>query len=295
MTPDFFTSWDLSLMNSRNHFAKLLAVSLLTMCSVSSVVIGEMPSPITVNSSADTGDNDLTDTYCGTANTVMVPNVPPPGSTPTLVPVQNTCTLRAAIQNANRNSQRDEIRFAAALTGAQGTLTLTSDLPDITSPVTIDTVVASGPGAFVVDGAGQFAGLRFGQVTTTADSVSPGDSSILQLTIQNTIKSSAQGGSGIYFAPAGFGSTLTLTNVTLAMNSAAKVANGPNAGPGGFGGAVRIEDGEKLKVIGGSITGNTALKGGRFTLKPSVPTRVQSAAMKTAWIRLPVLPMTCCA
>src|SRR4051794_6443755 len=70
-----------------------------------------------VDSAGDEADNDLADTICRTS--------------------ANTCTLRAAIQQANASAGADSINFAIAGAGVH-TITPTTPLPTIVDPASID-------------------------------------------------------------------------------------------------------------------------------------------------------------
>ena len=229
-------------MKSRKHLANILAVSLLTMCSVSSVVISAA-NTYTVDSVANTDDTTPGNGFCGTevAGTPGVPAGPmgippaiPPGD-----PVQQagTCTLRAAIQEANGNPGVDTIEFDIAGTGMNATtvsITLTSDLPAITEPLIID--ASMNADAVTVDGGGQFALLNF-----TTGNISAGNSEVRGLTLTGGLNDTATGGGAIYFGPSlanrNTPSKLTLTNVDLTGNTTIP-GQAPGAGPGGPGGAV---------------------------------------------------------
>lgn len=269
-------------MISRTHFAKLLAASLFTVFAASPVV-SKAPTPLLVNSAADTADSNLGDGYCGTATTVG----------PQTVPVADTCTLRAAIQNANQDAALDTILFSNTLTGQQATVTLTSALPAITAPVVIDaatamTVPANGDNAggtsglaagFTVNGNDQFAVLRFVDgsnepvpaataVNNDTPMLAAGNSVLRRLTITNGLTGSVNGGGGIFFG-ARFPSSLTLNFVNV-TSSASTTGNGQGAPVAGPGGGISVADGNALVVNGGTdggsfrgnITANTALRGG---------------------------------
>ena len=229
--------------------ARLLAIAALAMGSVSSVISQTANMPITVNSAMDTADSLDSDGYCGTRQ--IIPPPPLPGGQPVETP--NTCSLRAAIAEANFRPGPDTITFDLAPTGQATavTVTLTSDLPAITSPVTID-ATNLGQATVTVDGGGTSSVLQF---TGTA-----GNSSITALTITGGLNDTATGGGAISFGPAA-GSKLTLNQVVLDGNSAEPGA-GIGAGDGGPGGAVSVSDGNALVVNGGSMTGNSALQGG---------------------------------
>jgi hypothetical protein len=82
--------------------------------------------PFTVMSIDDLSDGDITDDVCSTVeHTEDHPNPPDPA----------TCTLRAAIENANLDKNEDTIAFD--LTGST-TIALGKPLPNLRFPVTID-------------------------------------------------------------------------------------------------------------------------------------------------------------
>lgn len=225
--------------------ARLLAIGLLAMGSVSSVM--GVAATYTVNSTGDTADGTAGDGLCGQT----LPSFPP-GGAPTLI--AGTCTLRAAITEANANSGIDTIAFNLAPTGpaTSVTVSLTSDLPAITEALMIDASNTGNAATVTVDGGGTSSVLQF---TGAA-----GSSVVTALTITGGLNDSATGGGAIYFAPTA-PSRLTLNQVVLDANSA-EPGNGPGAGAGGPGGAVSVSDGNALVVNGGSMTGNSALQGG---------------------------------
>ncbi|MES2682807.1 MAG: Calx-beta domain-containing protein [Pseudomonadota bacterium] len=246
-------------MNSRNHLAKLLAVSLLTMCSASSVM--GVAATYTVDSNADTADGSTTDGECG--QTQVIPPPPFPNGQTVLIP--GTCSLRAAIQQANANPGVDTILFdVAATTGTVATVTLTSDLPAITEPVLINAINANNPGdTITVDAGGQFALLSY-----SAGGISAGNSELSNITLTGGLNDTATGGGAIYFG-AGFPSKLMLNNVVLDDNTSV-AGNAPGAGPGGPGGAISVADGNALVVTGGSrITNNSGTIGGGIYITSS--------------------------
>lgn len=288
-------------MISHKHFARLLAASLFTVFAASPVV-SKAPSPLLVNSNADTADSNLADGYCGTATTVG----------PQTVPVANTCTLRAAIQNANQDAALDTILFSNTLTGQQGSVTLTGALPAITAPVVIDaatvmTVPANGDNAggtsglaagFTVNGNDQFAVLRFvdgsNEPVPTATAVNndtpvlaAGNSALRRLTLTNGLTNSANGGGAIFFG-ARFPSSLTLNFVDV-TSSASTTGTGQGAPTAGPGGGINVADGNALVVNGGldggsfrgNITANSALRGGGIAVLSQArgPTGVSDNAL----------------
>ena len=227
-------------MKLNSRLAKLSAVTLLTFFSASSVMGVVMT--YTVNTNGDNADSNPGDGYCGQ-------QVSLPGGQPS--PVANTCSLRAAIQEANANVGVDTIDLTQLSTN-QRTITLTSNLAAITEPVLI-----LGAGV-TLDGNGNLAAFQFTPAATGTDR-SAGNSEITGLTITGASTTATTGGAGIYFGPS-FPSKLTLNSVTLSSNTA-------SAGPGG---AVAISDGNALVINGGSLTGNTALRGGAISVLTDV-------------------------
>lgn len=112
---------------------KILSALLLACCLLASPVLA---STFTVDSTADTSDDNAGNNVCHTAGGV--------------------CTLRAAIEESNAHAGADTVDFSAT-----GTLTLTSALPTITETLTIDGGVVCDPWAqtglswpFVIDANG---------------------------------------------------------------------------------------------------------------------------------------------
>ena len=170
---------------------------------------------ITVNSTGDDADlaDDVPTEVCGN-------------------PLQpdTTCTLRAAIEVANKTAEADTIVFDASIVPA--TITLTSSLPAITQLLSIDAAGQS----VTVDGAGSFAIFA---VTGPAGSYSFAD-----LTVVNGV--SGTSGGGIRFAPT-TGSSLSVSGVTLQGNAAT-----------GNGGAIASADAGNDVLITGSTIGRDA-------------------------------------
>ncbi|MBI2383966.1 MAG: CSLREA domain-containing protein [Gammaproteobacteria bacterium] len=148
-----------------------------------SVVLPAQAASLTVNSTGDTADLNPGDGSCGTG-------------------LPNTCTLRAAIQEANASAGGDDI--AIAVSGAT-TVGINGSYPAITGPVTI-----VGPAAkFTVDGNGSASLFRI---------TGQGTYSFSNLVIKNAAgPAGGPGGGGIYFAPTG-ASTLSLTDVDIQDN-----------------------------------------------------------------------------
>lgn len=190
-------------------------------------------------------------------------------------------SLRKAIDDANIASGPDQIVFAS---GLSGTINLTSDLPQITSPLTI-----TGPGMDVVqvDGSDQFRpvtsfqslkisglGLLNGStdgwsaITASAEleldgvRVSGGTSGdgfggaiyavdIGSLVLKNSLiaGNDARGGGGVYAS----GTDVTISNTRFSDNKATSASSG--------GGAVLVVGGD-LTVSGSEFTSNSASEQG---------------------------------
>jgi hypothetical protein len=102
---------------------KIMALGVLAgMLSAAAMLMPTGPAyastTFTVNHAGDAGDLNLGDGLCGTV-------------------VAGTCTLRAAIQEANATTGADTIEFNISTTGV-ATITPASPLPKITRPLTID-------------------------------------------------------------------------------------------------------------------------------------------------------------
>ncbi|MBI3949340.1 MAG: right-handed parallel beta-helix repeat-containing protein [Acidobacteria bacterium] len=100
----------------------------------------------TVNSTGDGGDSDLSDGICNDG--------------------MGNCTLRAAIEQANASPDADAINFNIPGAGVP-TISLTSALPSITSPVRLDGTTQPA-GLVILNGAG--AGVAIDGLTITAGS-----------------------------------------------------------------------------------------------------------------------------
>ena len=161
---------------------------------------------ITVNSNADSGDVAVGDGTCGSA-------------------APNTCTLRAAIQEANANPDAsNEIVFAAGQTST----TAATAYPAITKPLTI-----TGPTArFTLDGNST---IKAGLLRYTGTG---GTYALTRINLTNGSTANVLGGGCLYFAAVG-ASTVTLTDVNLTACST-------TAGPGG---AVAIDAGSSGTTI----------------------------------------------
>ena len=191
------------------------------------------PTTFTVNSNADTADL-ATDGVCDTDPS----------------PTVTTCTLRAAITEANATPDADTINITAT-----GTITLTSDLPAITKPVTIN-----GPSARItIDGNNANSIFRFTDpgtppvvpVTVGAQ----GTYSLTNLIVTNGMAEANSGSGGILFNPAN-GSTLNLNNVDITSNAPA-----PTSTSGNGGGLAVIGSSQTVNYTDGTIDGNTTPSG----------------------------------
>jgi hypothetical protein len=191
-------------------------------------------------------------------------------------PTNTDCTLRQAILDANPNAGADTIVFASGLTG---TITLGSDLPTITDPVTIQ-----GPGASVIEVSGNDAHRIFDlRPATGGDPVSisgltlshgKSDSSTTQseeggailnetadLTLSDSILTGNNAislGGAIYSGcdcggpnGSGYAAGLTMTNSTLSGNTVVNAT----------GGAVYLNYGSAT-IANSTFVGNSAHYGG---------------------------------
>ncbi|MBP6440974.1 MAG: hypothetical protein KA259_05145, partial [Caldilineaceae bacterium] len=208
----------------RRWLFALLAACLLFGLTQASVA---QAATFVVNDTSDLPDADPNDGFCATS--------------------AGTCTLRAAIQQANASIGSDTITLPAgayAITIAPASTPViapatdedaaSGDL-DIIAPLTL---IGAGPGATIVDGSGLD---RVLEVHATAGNVT-----LRGLTLRNGI--SAEDGGGIYNASPG---TVRLENVAVTGNTTVLEGGGVHAVNG------------RLIVAGGSvISGNTARSGG---------------------------------
>ena len=196
----------------------------------------------------------------------------------------NDCSLRGAINLANRVAGTDTISFDASVF-APGTITLGSDLPMITTDINI---TGLGAAMVTVDGANNHrpfnidsgVTVHLSGLTITHGNASAvaGGGGILNsgtLTVSDSIISdgAANSGAGIY----NFGGNITLTNSTVSGNAASGSGGGiynDNAGTmtmlnstisGNtahfFGGGIHINSGT-MTLTNGTISGNSAVSGG---------------------------------
>ena len=235
------------------------ARTMVGLALVSSVVMTYTPidtafaaTTFTVNSTVDAVDTNPGDGACSTG--------------------AGSCSLRAAIQEANALSGPDTVNVTAgvyplAIFGAAEDLAGTGDL-DITGPLTI---VGAGAGSTIIDAVGNDRVLH---LTETAGNVS-----ISGVTLRGGL--TAEDGGGIYRVS---GDTLTLNAVTVTGNSSTSdgggihnatgslvvtggsIISGNSARNGGGvynGGALSLTGvPSNATISGSSITGNTAVEGG---------------------------------
>lgn len=171
----------------------------------------------------------ITVVWPASANTFTVTNTRDNGGV-NPAPGAGTGTLRQAIVDVNANAGPDTINFPA---GFAGTITLESELPQITQDVTIN---GTGAGMVTVSGASAFRVFSIGTGVTASISgltISNGNAPPLEsgggifalgadLTVTNCIFSgnhTDRSGGGIGIDGAGL-STLTVTNCTFSGNSA---------------------------------------------------------------------------
>ncbi|MFO1519353.1 MAG: hypothetical protein U1F57_06810 [bacterium] len=109
-------------------------------------------------------------------------------------------SLRDAITQANTAGCPAAINFDASVTSP---IVLATELPSITVDMAI---TGLGQGVTVIDGAGNFQGLK------TGDDINPFTISLSNLTIQNGLQSDGRCGAGLENT---FNTTLTLTNVDV--------------------------------------------------------------------------------
>jgi CSLREA domain-containing protein len=192
--------------STSGHRSRALAAALLAGLSLGTA----QAATLTVNSTGDTADAVAGDGTCGTG-------------------LPNTCTLRAAIEEANANADSSNV---IDLGGVSGQITAATALPPITKAVAIN-----GPSARVtVSGNNLVSLFRF--VCTTAPCPSGGNYSITNLIVTDGRTTDTGGGGGIYFGAAGT-VNFTLTNVDVTSSEA-------TAGPGGGIAAVLVSNNSTL-------------------------------------------------
>ncbi len=222
----------------------------LVLVVLSLLVIGWAPAEssattFTVNDNRDSGDSNTGDSICKTVN--------------------NTCTLRAAIEQSNATAGGNTITVPAM------TITLTSNTQLlVTRSVTIN---GAGQGSTIIDGNGatrvfsfpvssgtaSLSGLTIRNGNTTGNGGGIYSEANLTLTNVTVTNSRAAQGGGIYSqydASTGVIHTLDLNLVTLSANTATSTA----LGQGGGG----LFNGSTLTANGLTITGNSGYEGGGF-------------------------------
>jgi CSLREA domain-containing protein len=212
-----------------------------------------------VNSTGDNADQSTADGNCDTGSLVAVPG---PGGTLVLVP---ECTLRAAIQQANASWMAGVTNVIDA-TGVTGTISLGSDLPDLTTDMDIN-----GPGVGQLTVQGNNTSFDIFTIGSRANISAHFNSvSISGLTASGG-KALSQDGGGIFNAQ---NTTLTLDGVGVSNNTASNSGGGianfgtltitdstvstNSAGQSGGG----INSGGTITITGSTIKGNTAFNGG---------------------------------
>ncbi|MEO8391953.1 MAG: right-handed parallel beta-helix repeat-containing protein, partial [Chloroflexota bacterium] len=169
------------------------------------------------------------------------------------------CSLREAINAANSAGGANTISFSGLFSSAQ-TITLTSNLPGLSSNITI-----TGPGAnlLTIDGANAHQVFFTGGGTTVSISgmtITHGSTNFAGAAIfsdsdvnvdgvaftSNT--ATANGGAAIWVN----NGTTTVTNSTFSGNTATS----------GTGGAINVPSGGTLFMINSTMTGNSAIDGG---------------------------------
>lgn len=180
--------------------------------------------PRSTSGASDLGAVQTYDLVVNTINDSTDPSTTCDGS--------DTCSLRDALNLANSHGAGDVV----TVTGLQGTITLGSPLPDVTSDLNID-----GPGAnlFTVSGGNAYPVFNITNSNVVAN--------LSGLTIANG--SSSSDGGGI----SNSGSTLTLSNCAFSNNSATGGASG--------GGLANLNSAGTATVTNCTFSGNSALSG----------------------------------
>lgn len=196
---------------------KQLITALLTIAACT----GALAATFTVDTAADLDDFTAGDGICGTG-------------------AAGTCSLRAAIQEANQLPGADTI----SLPSGHYTLTrlpLAGNVLGITSDITINGMGVS-PGAAIIDGNGDRIVLQiFGNSTVN----------LSNLAIVGGTGNGSSFGGGIYIG----GGTTTLTRVVLQGNNAAGSSTQQ-------GGGIYVYEFATLNLIDSEVSGNTAANGG---------------------------------
>ena len=193
----------------------------------------------TVNSTADTPDNNLSDGVCNDGTGV--------------------CTFRAAVQQANSLTGTDTITFSLP---PSSTITLNTVLPDIAGNLNI-----TGPGSSQLTiarssavGTPDFRILTANNLTTNFSGFTITNGSTAPGVDAPTTGGSSASGAGI------FGSgTMTLTDVVITGNKTGKAGNATNGGgtSGGFGGGgAGILFSGSLTATNVTVSNNTTGDGG---------------------------------
>jgi hypothetical protein len=165
------------------------------------------------------------------------------------LPTNTDCSLRDAITDANGNAGADTIHFKSGLTG---TITLTSDLPTITDPVTI-----SGPGASTLTLNGDDA-YRIFDVLTVTDG-DPVSISGLTLTGGNTASSTHPRDGGAILDE---NADLTVADSVITGNTANELGGGIYTGCADFVCGIGLSGySAYLTLDGSTVSGNTATSG----------------------------------
>lgn len=210
-------------MNPKLFLTALASISVIALGSLFAAPVRAAPSTAyLVNNSGDAGDFNTADSICET------------------VPTSGTCTLRAAIQQANAHAGSDSISFSII-----GTIVLGSMLPAIT-----DTLTINGPGEASLTISGNNT-VRVMQVNSGVAA------NLSNVTIAN---GKSFQGSGIQIS-----GTLSVSNTTFFSNSAS-----------GVGGAI-VSDGGTLTVTGSTFYSNTTGSGGGIYNYPSGTVNVSNS------------------
>ena len=191
------------------NIKKWLASScfVLFLCAATNAAI------FTVSSTEDTSDANTADNICAD--------------------VDNLCTLRAAIEQANQTTGADAINFDAGVFASLRIITLEAALPQIIEGLTI---TGTAPARLVVSGAD---GFQIFSVAAAAGTVGIGN-----LTVANA--SATTDGGGISNA----GATLNLTNLVVRDNDT-------TARGGGI-----ATSGGTVNITNSTVSGNTSTGGG---------------------------------
>ncbi len=197
------------------------AVLLLTLMMTAALPMWASPAwakDFTVNSTGEGVDYYPGDGFCDTVFGAM-----------------GTCTLRAAIEEANVNDESDTIRFDPALSG---TITLTlGELEIANDTPAINDLIIQGPGARKITVSGNDASRVF-YVNYVNDGA---HATISGLTISD--------GVDVYGGGILNGGTLELTDATISNNTSTQ---------NGGGGVYNYGPGHRLEMTNTTVSGNTA-------------------------------------